>query len=732
VEPTQFIASNTHNLQPGRMVCGAACLAFISGLASAAPQAALNVKARAQANYGKLPLSFEANRGQTDAQVEFLARGQGYALFLTPNEAVLSLKKPKVKINTSALTKSASSSEISSSILQMHLVEANSAPKVVGKEALPGRVNYLIGKNPSRWRTQVPTYGKVAYEDVYPGVDLVYYGNQRQLEYDFVLAPGADPHNIKLAFKGSSHIEVSPAGELVLRMANGDIRMHKPVVYQEIDGARKPIDGGYVLKEGQTVGFQVAAYDTAHPLVIDPVLVYSTYLGGTYEDASSSIAVDFQGRIYVTGRTSSTDFPTLNSVQPTLSSRADGSYPVDAFVAQLTADGTALRYATFLGGSKSDFGQGIVVDSRGQATVTGITLSPDFPTHNALQPDFGGGEFDAFVTQLTADGAALRYSTYLGGSEEERVGGIAVDRRGQVVLAGSTRSTNFPIKNALQPAFGGGYIDGFVTQLTADGALSYSTYLGGSDIDEGSGIAVDPQGRAYVTGWTSSSNFPTKNALQPTLHPGPPGALGDDAFVAQLTANGRALRYSTYLGGSGTDEGSSIAVDRRGQAYVAGETNSTDFPTYNALQPTRSGDRDAFVTQLTADGSALRYSTYLGGSGDEGSYSIAVDRRGQAAVTGYTVSPNFPTHNALQPAYGGNGDAFVAQFTADGRALRYSTYLGGSSYDAGTGIAVDPRGQAYVTGSTSSINFPTVNALQPAYGGNGDAFVAKIRNDSQP
>jgi hypothetical protein len=740
MESAQCITSGRDDRRLSSMA-GMVGLTFLSTPALAAPTVPPESKIPMQANYGKLPLSFEVNQGQTDAQVKFLARGQGYSLFLTPTETVLSLKKPKVKINASALTKSVSSSETSGSILRMNLVGANSAPKIVGKEALPGRVNYLIGKDPSQWHTKIPTYGKVAYEGVYPGVDLVYYGNQGQLEYDFVVAPGADPHDIKLAFKGSGPVEISPAGDLVLHTENGAIRMHKPVVYQEINGIRKSIDGSYMLKEKQTVGFQVAAYDTAHPLIIDPVLAYSTYLGGSEQDTASSIAIDLQGRIYVAGETSSTDFPALSSIQPNLTRRAD-SVPIDVFIAQLTPDGTALRYATYLGGIAVDISRGIVVDPQGQATVTGITFSPDFPTHNALQPTLGGSR-DVFVAQLTADGAALRYSTYLGGSKEERVGGIAVDRQGQIVLAGLTRSADFPVKNAFQPTFGGGYSDAFVTQFTADGkALRYSTYLGGSDSDKGSGIAVDLQGRAYVTGDTESLNFPTKNALQPTLHLGP-GTSGRDAFVAQLTADGKALHYSTYLGGRGDDWCHDIAVDPQGQAYVSGETTSTDFPIKNAFQPAfRGGNddvfgavvgKDVFIAKLTANGRTLSYSTYLGGSGNETGHGLAVDLRGQAIVTGSTDSPDFPIKNALQPTFGGGySDAFVAQLTADGEALSYSTYLGGSDLDGGSGIAVDQHGLAYVTGSTSSPDFPTVNALQPVLGGNSDVFVAKIRNDSQP
>jgi hypothetical protein len=611
VKPIQCVTSNRDSRLPGSAAAAIICLAFMSDLSSAAPQMAADEKARAQASYSKLPLSFEANQGQTDAQVEFLSRGNGDTLFLTPTEAVLHLKKAP---------------ENDEAVLRMQMVGANPSPRILGQEALPGRVNYLIGKDPAEWLTNIPTYGKVAYEDVYPGVDLVYYGNQRHLEYDFVVAPGADPRQVKLAFKGASHIEVDSEGELVLQMANGTIHMHKRVlIYQEIDGARKPVGGGYVLKAGQTIGFQVTAYDAAHPLIINPVLVYSSYLSGKTR-WGNDIAVNPRGQAYVTGMNKSPDFPDVSASQPiSRDSDADGALGSgagdnDVFIAKFNRQGSALVFLTYLGSSGGDIGYSIAVDPRGQAVVTGKAGSSDFPTKNAMQPVFGGpGGFagdagDAFVAQLSADGSALNYSTYLGGELHDEGYSIAVDQLGQAYVTGYTESPNFPTRNALQPTLNG-RSDAFVAQFTAKGALRYSTYLGGSEGDIGYSIAVDPRGQAYVTGVTdSSSDFPIRNAVQPTFG----GQF--DAFVAKLSADGGTLRYATYLGGSKQDFADSIAVDPRGQAYVTGRTNSTDFPTKNAVQLVcgdRGGDADnvfflnTFVAQLSADGSALRYSTCL-------------------------------------------------------------------------------------------------------------------------
>jgi len=668
-------------------------------------------QSRASQAYGTIPLSFEANQGQTDAQVNFLSRGSGYTLFLTPTNAVLDLQQPAATGNLpSPLTTHDSPL---TDTLSMDLVGANAQAPATGLDAQTATSNYFIGNDPSQWHTGVTNYGRVEYQNVYAGINLIYYGNQRQLEYDFVVAPGANPAVISLAFQGTQDMTLDSQGNLVLHTAGGDVVEHAPVLYQDIGGVRQAVAGSYVLQGSHQVAFAVGAYDRSQALIIDPVLSYSTYLGGSGTDVGTAIAVDGAGNAYIGGYTFSTNFPTKNPLQ---AAYGGGSY--DAFVAKLNAAGTALVYSTYLGGRSYDQATGIAVDGAGNAYVTGTTSSTNFPTQNPLQAAFGGSH-DAFVAKLNATGTALVYSTYLGGGNWDEAHGIAVDGAGNAYVTGFTQSTNFPTKNPFQAAFGG-HADAFVAKLNATGtALVYSTYLGGSGYDYGNGIAVDGAGNAFVTGWTSSTDFPTQNPLQ--------GASGGryDAFVAKLNATGTALVYSTYLGGSGYDYGNGIAVDGAGNAFVTGTTYSTDFPTKNPLQAAYGGGGDAFVAKLNATGTALVYSTYLGGGGDLG-YGIAVDGAGNAYVTGYTGSANFPTKSPLQAANGGGQDAFVTKLDATGTALVFSTYLGGSGSDEAYGIAVDTTGSIYVTGSTASTNFPTSNPLQATYGGAGDAFVAKI------
>ncbi|TMI08125.1 MAG: hypothetical protein E6H40_12740 [Betaproteobacteria bacterium] len=637
-------------------------LTFVTGFALPLAAAA---ETRVSQSYGKLPLHFEANQGQTHQDVRFLARGSGYSLYLTAGEAVLVLTKPNPDATQARGTPV---------VVRMSVVGAAPKPLVSGLDELPGKANYLIG-NPAKWRTNVPTYAKVHYRAVYPGIDLVYYGNQRQLEYDFVVSPGADPEKIVLGFQGAERLEINAEGELVLHAAGEVIRQRVPVIYQEINGVRTKIEGRYVLKDAHRVGFQVAAYDPSRPLVIDPTLVYATYLGSSGWDYGSGIAVDAAGSAYVTGSTSSADFPTANALQA-----AKAGFQ-NAFVTKLNPTGSALVYSTYLGGSGGDGGTGIAVDAAGSAYVTGSTSSIDFPTVNPLQAAYGG-DGDAFVSKLDAAGSALLYSTYLGGSGADAGYGIAVDTLGNAYVTGETRSTDFPTTpGAIQTTYGGSCMncvgDAFVTKLDATGsALVYSTYLGGSSGDEGFGIAVDAAGSAYVTGGTGSADFPTTaGAFQTTYG-------GGDAFVTKLNATGTALVYSTYLGGSGNDYGSGIAVDAAGSAYVSGSTSSTDFPTANPSQAAYGGGvaegggttgADAFVSKLDATGSALLYSTYLGGSSNEYGRGIAVDAAGAAYVTGFTKSTDFTagctapctvldgTFSGRSTPFGVPYDAFVAK-----------------------------------------------------------------------
>ena len=682
-------------------------------------------RSQAATHYGDLPLAFEANQGQTDGRVKFLARGAGFSLFLTSGEAVLTLRRVNQQSDVARAAHSPdrvadAAGLTASTIVRLALAGgANPAPEVEGLYPRAGKSHYLLGNDPAHWHRDVAHFGKVRYRQVYPGVDLVYYGNQRKLEYDFIVAPGADPGRIRLEASGVQALRLDKRGNLVLGTGHGDLVQLKPRVYQDIGGRRRPIDARYALLDGQRIGFAIGRYDTLQPLVIDPVLTYSSYLGGGGWEDGEDIAVDAAGNAYVTGFTDSADFPTAKGRQAT----AGGSG--DVFVAKFNAAGTALAYSTYIGGSGRDMGLGIAVDARGNAYVTGYTESPNFPTAAALQPASAGGPAgayrDVFVSKLNASGSALVYSTYLGGADEDFGIAIAVDATGHACVTGETRSSNFPTLSPRQGAHGGG-VDVFISKFnTAGSALVYSTYLGGSGLDSGQAIAVDGTGNAYVAGYTTSSNFPTSTPLQATNA----GAI--DGFVAKLNAAGNAWLYRTYLGGNHGDAVFAIAVDATGAAYLAGQTASSNFPTAAALQPAHAGGiNDAFVSKLDAAGRALTYSTYLGGNGDfESGNGIAVDRVGNAYVTGTTDSTNFPTAARTlgnQPA----DDAFVTQLNAAGSALIYSTYLGGASVDSGRGIALDAAGNSYVVGDTESVDFPTVHPVQAANAGSSDGWVTKI------
>lgn len=595
----------------GALGAALACCAGAEALPAASTAAKSVDAARGPigAAYGRLPLSFEVNRGQAGRRVSFLARGPGWAWLLASNEAVLSSK---------------------SGSLRMRLAGASPNRGGESLQQLPGKANYFIGNDPKRWRTKIPTCAKVRFREVYPGVDLIYYGSQGQLEFDVVVSPGADPEAIRLDFSGADGIEPDAEGGLVLHATGGRLRLRRPVVYQEADGARKHVPGRYALLSAHQVGFRVDGYDASKTLFIDPVLVYSTYLGAI-NSVGNGIAVDSAGAAYVTGATDSTTFAAGGALQPALRG------PTDVFVAKLNPEGTALVYATYLGGSDVEVPRGIAVDASGHAYVAGQVNSRDFPTAKAWRPVYAGSS-DGFLAKLDPQGSALVYSTYLGGSSIDIAIGIAADAAGNAYVTGETQSANFPVVNALRPGFAGGIYDIFLAKLNPSGSPLYSTFLGGGGSDRGFAVAVDSAGNAYLTGETDSPDFPTVNPAQPGLR-GP----GLDAFVTKVNAEGSALVYSTYLGGTGSEEGFGIAVDRAGSAYVTGFATGTDFPTFPRQACPGS---DAFVTKLTPAGSAIVYSTCLGGRGDDGGRGIAVDAAGNAYVTGRTDSSDFPNTTA--------------------------------------------------------------------------------------
>ena len=727
-----------------------------SGRTPSTAAALASARPRLAAAYSRLPLSFEVNRGQAPAPVQFLARGAGYALFLAPDGTTLVLSDGQ------GLTRS--------SALAMRLAGADSGVFIGGVEKLPGEVNYFLGNDPRAWRTHIPTFGRVAYHNVYPGVDLVYYGHSGQLEYDFVVAPGADLRRIQLALDAKPRL--TSGGDLALSLGSSEVRFRKPVIYQAgPDGSKHLVDGGYVIGPASRsaahgneslIGFRVADYDRSRPLVIDPTFTYASYLGGTGTDTALGLAVDSTGDVYVTGQTTSTNFPLKTPYQSTLSGSSD------AFVTKISPDGLSIVYSTYLGGGTPDTtstspadavcgiaagvttastkGAAIAVDSSGAAYVTGNTNVSDFPSTTGAKQTTIGGNFDAFVTKLNSDGSSLSYSTYTGGSQDDCGMAIAVDTAGEAYVAGSTSSKNFIVtKGAYQTAYNGtATANGFFMELGSTGAApaNYATFLGGSTSDAAQGIALDPactttNCAAYLTGQTTSIDFPVSaTAYQKT------SGGETDAFVTEINpaeSGAGSLVYSTYFGGTGNDIAYGIAVDSTGNAYIGGSTTSSGkFPVSSGAYSTAlKGTEDAFVAKLDAGGSTLSYSTYLGGSGVDSAAAIAIDSTGDAFVTGNTKSTDFPVLQPVQSSCATTSgalcdDAFVTSVGPDGAYLNFSSYLGGGLHDAGNAVAVDASDNLYVAGATLSTDFPsTAGVFQPACatsstGVCGNAFIAEI------
>ena len=718
------------------------------------------------ASYGQLPLSFEANAGQTDARVKFLSRGPGYTVFLTEDEAVLALPARKGKQAESNQTGSnqtglalspfrdrlnARPEPNKSAVLRMRLIGSNRDAQAAGLDPLPGTANYFLGNDPQKWRTNVMNYSKVGYRDVYPGIDLVYYGNQRQLEYDFVIAPGSDPKTIKVGFGSARACLDEETGDLVLNAAGTKVRFNRPVAYQMQATAgqqqKRVIESRFRLNAENRVTFELGSYDHSKPLVIDPELSYSTYLGGSGNDYANAIAVDSIGNVYIAGYTASANFPVTTGAYQTACSGGSCATNFDAFVTKLNSTGTALVYSTYLGGAGKDYGYGIALDSNDDAYIAGTTFSNNFPvTTGAYQTACGGKscvDGDGFITELNPSGTALIYSTYLGGATTNQVNAIALDSANNAFVTGYTRSTNFPVTPGVVQGVCASckqqFVDSFVTKVNSTGSgLVWSTFLGGNMADVGYAIAVDSGDNVYVTGYTYSTNFPTTaGAFQTTL-----GAV-TGAYLTKLNPSATALVYSTYINGSATGTsacaacGSAVAVDAEGNAYVAGLTWETNFPvTAGAYQTTFGGGfHDAFVTKVNPSGTGLVYSTYIGGSEDDGATSIVLDSSGTAYIKGNTFSSDFPTTpGAFDTTFKAGTDsmAFVAILNPAGSALNYSTYLGGSLSEYGGATAMiaidnDTPPNIYVTGYSNSANFPvSAGAFQTKLGGAYDAYVTKF------
>ena len=701
------------------------------------------------------PMSFEVNQGQTDSSVNFIARGSGYTVFLTSTESVMVLQQREATaLSDNHDPVSMESAPIKQSVVRMKLEGANPTPTVSGMEQLPGIVNYFIGNDPAKWRTKIPTYAKVNYEEVYPGIDMAYYGNQGKLEYDFIVSPGADPNQIKLAFEGVSAIKIAESGALLLATALGEVRLQKPVVYQVAnDGHKKLIQGNYYAshKSPKKVGIQLASYDHAKPVVIDPVLDYMTYLGGRLGDANPRVALDSMGNAYVAGMTGSLNFPTTGgsydssfSASPlcpgitvtntTCVDSVGVNVNFDYFVSKINHNGTALLYSTYIGGTGNDSSAPpIVVDSSGSAYIAGQTRSADFPVttgafqttahHSTSCMPSSNCSADGFIVKLDPSGSSLVYSTYFGGSGGDFLYGIAVDQAGFIYVTGDFASADFPITpGAFSSVFG----RGLLAKLNQTGTgLVWSTRMGmpGNGFHDGRSVTIDSAGNLIVIGGAATAVMPVVGGVQPGGYGG-----NSDAFLWKFNQAGTALLFSSYLGGSGVDWGYGVAVDASDNIYVSGYTQSVNFPTTpGSYDESYNGDSDIFVTKLSALGSSLIFSTYIGGSSlDENRNEIRVDMAGNAYVSGTTTSSDFPLVDPLDSTSSSSEVALV-KLSANGSVLSYSTFIGGSFADSRPSIALGPHGEIYVAALTHSLNLPVSSgAFQMANAGDDDIFIAKI------
>lgn len=638
-------------------------------------------------------LVFEPNVGQTDPRVRFVSRGPGHALFLTDQGAVLRVSPP-------AAGGRAGLARAAGAVVTMTLAGAATPTEVAGHAPLPGANHYLIGRDPSGWHRDVPRYGEVRYTGVYPGVDTVWYGNEGELEYDFVVAPGADPGQIAMRFDGARDIAIDATGNLVLDTAAGPVVQKRPIAYQVVDGARRTVDAAYRVLADGAIGFATGAFDAALPLVIDPVLGYSTYLGGDGQDESAEMAVDDAGNTWISGLTNSVEFPWDMGNDSEFSGGA-----FDAYVCRFTANG-GIPTCAYIGGSGEDGAWGLAIGPDGKAYVSGYTFSADFPTVDPAQAT-PGGHADAFLLRINATADGLDFSTYYGGNDFENARGLHVDNHGRAYITGETWShgNTLPVTAGAYQTTDTAGADVFVAKFAADGTLEASTYLGGSGDDLGRGITTDLGGNVFLTGKTVSADFPLESPLLP------PGG-GGDAFLSVLDGTLAGLLLSTPVGGSAEDWGYSVVVDHMDRLTLAGFTYSADFPVHQAAQPTHGGDMDGFLMRLDL-GAGIGFSTFMGGSDLDDLRHIAVDPAGNTYWLGYTQSGNFPLKHQLAALDG--QDAVLAKFDPTGKLL-LSTPLGGGNWEIGTGVGLDFDGNVHVAGFTTSVDMPLAGAFQQVPG----------------
>jgi len=734
--------------------------------ASPTPAANPAVRNRIQATYAALPLAFEANQGQADPQVKYMARGQGYKLFLTSSHAVMTLsqRRPSEVLDmmmnkrrgaaaAEALRKKRAQRRApeSTAVLRMNLLGPKSHAQLVAEDLQPGKVNYFIGRDQSKWRSNIPLYGRVSYRGVYPGVDLAFHGLSKQLEFDYLVSPGADAASIALNIEGAQSIHTDDTGNLILETTAGPVQLHQPVAYQnrigqEKTGTREPVDARFVLKANNEVGFALAPYDHNRELVIDPVVTYSTYFGGSSADYGIAIAVDSSGNSYVAGASDSTTIPASASQGGSVQLTPQKKEFAYTFVTEISPTGTC-AFTTFFGGSSDDFPGGIAVDSQG-IYVAGTTDSDDFPvTNNAVQPGPGGGpngSNSGYAVKLALSGGAIVWATYIEGSDDTTGLGLAVDSGHNLYVVGQTFASDLgggpvnplPKGNAINLGTGSGATDGYIVKLMSDGtAYLLVSYIGGSAGDLATGVSLDGAGNIYVSGITISNDFPaTPGAVQTTC--GTDGNCNpvsgnpqDDAFVVSIKANLSGYNYATYYGGSAIDDALAIAADSTGNAFLTGRTSSSDFPLSGTpYQGSLAGTQNAFVVELNKTGTAATQSTYFGGNGTDYGFAIALDGSDNVYLTGQTSSSKFPvTANASGPSLSGPTDAFVSTLNLSSSSLLFSTYLGGGGDEDqyfSVGIGLDGSNNVYVTGDTDSGNgstakFPTTAALDGTYGGTG-------------